>query len=283
MDRKSGAFIKINQLGHTYAPAGAAPICALRDVTLDVHEGEFVAIVGANGSGKSTLARHLNALLLPSQGDVWVDGLNTRDLANHRSIRAQVGMVFQIPIDQIVATIAQEDVAFGPENLGVPQPELGERVREALERVGMWAWRERPPHMLSPGQQQRLAIAGVLAMRPRCLVLDEATAMLDPRGRRDLWAIVDDLRRNGLTILFITHDMDDASRAERVIALAHGEIALDGAPDTVFSCEDELRSIGLSLPTVPELAARLRKRYPTLPGLIFSLDALTLALEGLPS
>jgi energy-coupling factor transport system ATP-binding protein len=173
-------------------------------------------------------------------------------------------MVFQIPMDQIVATIAQEDVAFGPENLGVPQPELGRRVREAMERVGAWEWRDRPPHMLSPGQQQRLAIAGALAMKPDCLVLDEATAMLDPRGRRDLWAIVEGLRGegghgDGLTILFITHDMDEAARADRVVVLHQGHVALDGPPRVVFG-DPGLSDLGLGRPVLGELIDLVAER-----------------------
>ena len=273
-------FIQIRGLGHIYRPQGAEPVAALQGVDLEVRAGEFVALVGANGSGKSTLARHLNALLLPTQGDVWVNGLNTRDAANHRAIRAHVGMVFQIPVDQIVATIAQHDVAFGPENLGIPQPELGERVRQALQRVDMWEWRDRPPHMLSPGQQQRLAIAGALAMHPRCLVLDEATAMLDPQGRRDLWKIVDGLHREGMTILFITHDMDEAARAERVIALHRGRIAMDGPPGQVFGRAADLAAMSLSLPALAQLGADLGDRLPGLPIPLLELDDLAQALGG---
>ncbi len=276
------ALIRIENLTHTYRPAGAAPLTALRSVSLHIRAGEYVALIGANGSGKTTLARHLNALLLPDEGDVWVDGLNTRDRANHRAIRATVGMVFQSPADQIVATVVQEDVAFGPENLGVPQPELQARVREALTRVSMWECRERPPHLLSPGQQQRVAIAATLAMRPRCLVLDEATAMLDPAGRRDLWQIVDDLHAGGMTIVAITHDMDEAARAARVIVLAAGRVALDGPPGDVLADGDRLAALGVALPTVPELAHQIRRRCPhhPLPANIITAPQLARALLG---
>lgn len=275
-------LIRIENLTHIYQPANAMPVTALRGVSLHIRAGEYVALIGANGSGKTTLARHLNALLLPDEGDVWVDGLNTRDRANHRAIRATVGMVFQSPADQIVATVVQEDVAFGPENLGVPQPELQARVREALTRVGMWECRERPPHLLSPGQQQRVAIAATLAMRPRCLVLDEATAMLDPAGRRDLWQIVDDLHAGGMTIVAITHDMDEAARATRVIVLAAGRVALDGPPADVFADAERLMALGVALPTVPELVRLLRQRctHLALPADVITASQLAAALRG---
>ncbi len=259
-------LIRVVGLTHTYHPEGAPPLEALRGLDMQVCAGERVALVGANGSGKSTLARHLNALLLPTSGDVWIDGLNTRDAAHRRHIRALVGMVFQIPIDQIVATVVEEDVAFGPENLGVPRAELRERVRESLERVGMWELRQRPPHLLSPGQQQRVAIAAALAMRPRCLVLDEATAMLDPQGRRELWDLLDRLHADGLTLLYITHDMDDAARAERIIALHQGRVALDAPPARFFGNAERVERLGLGLSTAAELARRLSRRFPTLPA-----------------
>jgi energy-coupling factor transport system ATP-binding protein len=222
-----------------------------------------VAIVGANGSGKTTLARHINALLLPTSGRVWIDGRDTQDASATRAIRSTVGMVFQSPSDQIVATVVQEDVAFGPENLGVPEDELGERVRASLQRVSMWHARQRPPHMLSAGQQQRVAIAGVLAMRPRCIVFDEASAMLDPVGRRDVLAVMDVLHRNGMTVLTITHSMQDAARAQRVVVMHEGQIVLDGAPSQVFSSE-RLSEYGLVVPPTVALARRLRPHLPQL-------------------
>ena len=271
------SFIRIERLTHTYAPRESAPIQALNGIDLEIDAGEYVAIIGANGSGKTTLARHLNALLYPTTGDVWIDGRNTCDLSAVRAIRAQVGMVFQSPADQIVATVVQEDVAFGPENLGVREEELPARVRAALQQVSMWGSRHRPPHLLSSGEQQRVAIAGVLAMNPRCLVLDEATAMLDPIGRRDVLQIVDGLHRAGLTILTITHNMEEALRAQRVIVLHAGRIALDGPSGHVFS-SPALALYGLALPPAIELAHRLREHFPSLPDRLFTADALADAI-----
>jgi energy-coupling factor transport system ATP-binding protein len=251
------ALIEIRELTHVYQPERAGAVKALRGISLTIGAGEWVALVGANGSGKTTLARHLNALLLPTEGVVRVAGQDTREQSHWRAIRATVGMVFQIPADQIVSTVVEEDVAFGPENLGVPRAELKQRVREALEQVGMWERRNRPPHLLSPGQQQRVAIAGALAMQPKCLVLDEATAMLDPAGRRELWRIVETLHRQGLTIIAITHDMDEAARAQRVIALSQGQAALDATPAEVFADPGRVRALGLELPSLAALGERL--------------------------
>ena len=197
-------LIRIANLTYAYAPTASTSVPALQGIDLQIEAGQYVALIGANGSGKTTLARHLNALLMPTAGDVWIDGLNTRDRSVVRAIRSLVGMVFQSPADQLVATVVEEDVAFGPENLGIAEDELPQRVRRALEQVGMWPLRHRPPHMLSAGQQQRVAIAGVLAMAPRCLVLDEATAMLDPAGRGDVLRVIDALHRDGMTIVAIT-------------------------------------------------------------------------------
>ncbi|MBL7199552.1 MAG: energy-coupling factor transporter ATPase [Anaerolineae bacterium] len=271
------SFVRIDDLTHTYTPPGRDPVPALCGIDLEIEAGEYVAIVGANGSGKTTLARHLNALLLPTSGDVWVNGHNTRDPSALRTIRAAVGMVFQSPADQIVATVVEEDVAFGPENLSVPHEELSGVVRSALERVGMWHARHRPPHLLSAGQQQRIAIAGVLAMGPRCLVCDEATSMLDPAGRRDVLCILDDLHHAGLTILSVTHSMTEAARAERVIALHQGRIALDGRPDRVFASE-MLPSLGLMPPPATELGQRLRPYWPSLSPALLTADELAEAL-----
>jgi energy-coupling factor transporter ATPase len=271
------SLIRVEQLTHTYTLRDASPVHALRGVDLEIDDGEYVAVVGANGSGKTTLARHLNALLLPTAGGVWIDALDTRDPAALRAIRSQVGMVFQSPADQMVATVVEEDVAFGPENLGVPQDELAGRVRSALEQVGMWAYRHRPPHQLSAGQQQRVAIAGVLAMHPRCLILDEATAMLDPLGRREVLGIVDGLVGAGMTVVSITHDMEEAVRAGRVVVLHAGQVVLDGPPRQVFASPD-LVSYGLERPPAVELADRLRHRFPSLPADLLSADELATAL-----
>jgi len=279
-----GPFISINGLTYTYA-VDSTPLSlrALRDVSLNIETGEYVALIGANGSGKTTLARHLNGLLLPTQGTVQIAGRDTRDPAHLRMIRADVGMVFQSPEDQIVATIVEEDVAFGPENLGVPEGELPGRVRRALETVGMWEHRSRPPHLLSAGQQQRVAIAGALAMNPRCLVLDEATAMLDPAGRRELLHLLDDLHGAGMTIVAITHHMVEAVRAKRVIVLDRGAIALDGPPEVVFSDAKRLAGLHLSLPPAAALAARMRDLFPAFPHGLLTSQTLAEAIAPLVS
>lgn len=248
-------LIRIENLHHTYA--GTPPIEALRGIDLTIRAGEYVVIVGANGSGKSTLARHLNALLLPTRGNVWVDNLNTRDASTRRAIRALVQMVFQHPDSQLVATMVEEDVAFGPENFGVPEAELPERVRIALETVGMWAHRQRAPHLLSAGQKQRVAIAGALAVRPRVLVLDEATSMLDPAGRAAVLTILRALHQRGTTIIAITHEMDEATHADRVLVMDAGRIVMDGTPRQVFARGDELRACGLDVPPIVEVSRRL--------------------------
>lgn len=250
------ALIRIENLHHTYA--GTPPIEALRGIDLTIRAGEYVVIVGANGSGKSTLARHLNALLLPTRGNVWIDQHNTRDASARRAIRTIVQMVFQHPDSQLVATMVEEDVAFGPENFGVPEAELPDRVRTALETVGMWAHRQRAPHLLSAGQKQRVAIAGALAVRPRILVLDEATSMLDPMGRAAVLAILRALHQRGTTIITITHDMDEATHADRVLVMDAGRIVMDDTPRRVFARGDELRACGLDVPSIVEVAQRLR-------------------------
>jgi energy-coupling factor transporter ATPase len=230
-------LITCDNVEFSYAPAPDAPapagdIRVLRGVSLSILPGEHVAIIGPNGSGKSTLARHLNALLRPASGSVRVRGMDTRNPAHTRAIRQTVGMVFQHPDSQMVATIVEEDVAFGPENLGVPHAELRRRVREVLELVGMWDARDRPPHLLSAGQKQRVAIAGVLAMQPECVVLDEATSLLDPRGRADIGQIVLTLKRRGTAIVSITHVMSEAAAADRVVVLHQGAILLAGRQGT---------------------------------------------------
>jgi energy-coupling factor transport system ATP-binding protein len=239
-------------------------------------------MVGANGSGKSTLARHLNALLIPKEGHVRVAGKNTRERAHHPEIRRTVGMVFQRPEDQTVATVVEEDVAFGPENLGLDRAEILRRVDEALEVVGLAGERRRPPHMLSAGQMQRLALAGVLAMRPRCIIFDEATAMLDPAGRRAVLALMRDLHREGLTIITITHLMSEALEAERVVVLHRGSVALDHRPAAVFSEVGRLRELGLDLPPSAALAHTLRRQVPSLPANLLTPKDLVTALDALP-
>jgi energy-coupling factor transporter ATPase len=262
------------------AAAGPAAPPVLRGISLRIDAGEYVAVVGPNGSGKSTLARHFNALLRPTSGRVLVDGLDTREPAHTRTIRATVGMVFQHPESQMVATIVEEDVAFGPENLGVPHAELRGRVREALELVGMWDARGRPPHLLSAGQKQRVAIAAVLAMRPACLVLDEATSMLDPEGREAVAAIIAEVRRRGTAVVAITHLMNEAARADRIVVLHNGAVLLDAAPRDVFARADRLRDVGLDLPPAAAVALRVRSHVPSFPTDILSIDELAAAVAA---
>jgi energy-coupling factor transport system ATP-binding protein len=273
-------IVRIEKLHHTFTAADGTTVPALAGVDLAIEAGEYLVILGHNGSGKSTLAKHLNALLLPTQGDVWVKGWNTRDAEHHRAIRATVGMVFQTPDNQIVATIVEEDVAFGPENLGVPRREMLERVEWALTQVDMLPHRHRAPHLLSGGQKQRICIAGVLAMQPAVLVLDESTAMLDPQGRREVLATAHRLNREqGVTVVAITHFMREAIDADRVIVMAGGRIALEGTPHAVFSQPDRLRQLQLDVPPVAELAHRLHARLPAFPAGLLAEDELVDAVR----
>jgi len=250
-------LICLEQVTHCY-DADRRDQPALDAVDLEVADGEFVAIVGANGSGKSTLAKHLNALLLPTEGEVRVAGLDTRDPATVWEVRRMVGMVFQNPDNQIVATVVEEDVAFGPENLGVESAAIRTRVKEALAMVGMTEFHSRAPHLLSGGQKQRVAIAGILAMRPRCLVLDEATSMLDPSGRDEVLNTVRRLNRDeGLTVVHITHFMEEAATADRVVVMDRGRIIAHGTPRTVFAQARRLERIGLDVPPITALAGIL--------------------------
>ncbi|MER3456453.1 MAG: energy-coupling factor transporter ATPase [candidate division GAL15 bacterium] len=254
-------LIEVSHLTHVYHLGTPQEVRAVQDVCLTIHPGEFLALVGGNGSGKSTLAKHLNALLLPTEGSVRVAGMDTRDPQALWEIRRRVGMVFQNPDNQIVATVVEEDVAFGPENLGLDPEEIAQRVEEALRAVGMLEHRRREPHLLSGGQKQRVAIAGVLAMRPQCLVLDEATTMLDPEGRREVLETVHRLReRERIAVVHITHNMEEACLADRVVVLHQGRIALEGSPREVFRDVRRLRSLRLDLPEVAELSACLRQR-----------------------
>ncbi len=232
---------------------------AVAGVSLRVERGEFVAVLGRNGSGKSTLAKLLNALNIPQKGEIWIDGVAAHEEANSLEVRKKCGMVFQNPDNQIVATVVEEDCAFGLENLGVPPEEIRRRVDEALRVVGMRDYAEAAPHMLSGGQKQRVAIAGVLAMRPKIIVFDESTAMLDPSGRREVFSVAEELnRRDGITIVWITHFMDEALRAGRVLVMDAGTVALEGAPRDVFQKTEEIRKMGLDVPPMAQLAAQLR-------------------------
>ena len=241
-------------------------VTVFEDLDLKIEEGSFVAILGSNGCGKSTLAKHFNSILLPSGGKVYVCGIDTSLEDRIMSVRRRIGMVFQNPDNQIVANVVEEDVAFGPENLGIASPEIRHRVDKALKQVGMYEYREHAPHLLSGGQKQRIAIAGVIAMEPKCIVLDEPTAMLDPRGRREVMDTIGRLNREkGITVVLITHHMDEAAQCQRVVVLHKGKVAADGSPQSVFSQVDLLHSIGLAAPETVELCYQLNKEGFDLP------------------
>ena len=265
-------IIKAEHLAYTYPGVDSAPgIAVFEDMNLTVEEGSFVAILGTNGCGKSTLAKHFNSILLPTGGKVYVCGIDTSDDDRTMSVRRNVGMVFQNPDNQIVANVVEEDVAFGPENLGISSPEIRHRVDKALKQVGMYEYREHAPHLLSGGQKQRIAIAGVIAMAPKCIVLDEPTAMLDPRGRREVMETITNLNREkGITVVLITHHMDEAARAGRVVVLHKGKVTADGTPQQVFAQVELLHNIGLAAPDAVELCWELNKEGFDLP--LTSLD-----------
>jgi len=264
-------IIETKDLHFSYTTAEGVAPTVLNGVDIAIEEGSFVAILGHNGSGKSTLAKHMNAILLPSGGTVYVDGVDTADEEKLLDIRRAVGMVFQNPDNQIVANVVEEDVAFAPENLGVPPAEIRQRVDDALKAVGMYEFREHAPHLLSGGQKQRIAIAGVIAMQPRCIVLDEPTAMLDPIGRADVLRTIKQLNRErGVTVVLITHHMDEAAQADRLIVMTKGKVVADGTPKEVFSDVEGLKAVGLTVPQTTELLWQLRQE-----GLDLPLDALS--------
>ncbi|WP_417203524.1 energy-coupling factor transporter ATPase [Acetoanaerobium sticklandii] len=251
-------IIKIDNLTYEYTD-GERVVKAIDEVTLDVHEGEFLVVIGHNGSGKSTLAKHLNAILLPTSGKVYVDGLDTSVLENTFDIRQTAGMVFQNPDNQIVATVVEEDVAFGPENLGIEPQEIRKRVDEALANVGMSEFAKKAPHLLSGGQKQRIAIAGIIAMKPRCIIMDEPTAMLDPRGRKEVMDTVYRLNKEDkITVIHITHFMEEAVNADRVCVMEDGKLIMQGKPREIFKQVDKLKKLGLDVPQMTELAYELR-------------------------
>ena len=264
-------IISAEHLAYTYPGVEDTPgVPVFEDMNLKIQEGSFVAILGTNGCGKSTLAKHFNSILLPTGGKVYVCGIDTANEDRIMTVRHNVGMVFQNPDNQIVANVVEEDVAFGPENLGVASPEIRHRVDNALKQVGMYEYREHAPHLLSGGQKQRIAIAGIIAMEPKCIVLDEPTAMLDPRGRREVIDTIGRLNREkGITVVLITHHMDEAAKADRVVVLDKGTVAADGTPKQVFSQVELLHSIGLASPETVELCWELKRQGFDLP-----LDAL---------
>lgn len=260
MTQSAAPLIRIEGVSVAYPMRGGGAVQALTDVSIDVRRGEWLCVIGHNGSGKSTLAKLMNGLVIPGRGTVTVDGLSTRDVEDLRRIRQTVGMVFQDPDDQLVATVVEEDVAFGPENLGLPRDEVDARVNEAIGAVEIDDLRLRAPHQLSGGQKQRVAIAGVLAMRPSCVVLDESTALLDPSGRAEVLDTAAALRARGVTIVGITHFMSEVVRADRVIVLAQGRVALEGTPRELFALPERLRELELDVPHATQIAEALHGR-----------------------
>ena len=272
-------FIRVEHLSHVFHAGEEGAHAALSDVSLTIEEGEFIAVLGTNGSGKSTLARHFNALLLPTEGRCIVAGFDTKETAELWRIRELVSMVFQNPDNQIIAAVVEDDVAFGPENLGIEPAEIRVRVRDALAAVGMERYRTAAPHLLSGGQKQRVAIAGALAMKTRCLVLDEPTAMLDPMGRREVLETVERLHREaGITIVYITHFMEEAAAADRVVVMEEGRIKAAGTPREVFQDVGGMKARGLGVPLAVELAAYLREAGVSLPADLLTDEELVSAL-----
>ena len=274
-------IISVEHLAYTYPGVEDAPgVPVFADLNLTIEEGSFVAVLGTNGCGKSTLAKHFNSILLPTGGKVYVCGIDTSNEERIMSVRRNVGMVFQNPDNQIVANVVEEDVAFAPENLGVEPAEIRRRVDEALKQVGMYQYREHAPHMLSGGQKQRIAIAGVIAMRPRCIVLDEPTAMLDPQGRREVLATISRLNKeNQMTVVLITHHMPEAVLADRVIVMSDGGIIADGTPQQVFTQVELLESVGLTVPETTQLLYRLNQAGFDLPLDALSVDSCAQVLK----
>ncbi len=254
---------------------------ALDEIDLNVEKGDFIAVLGANGSGKSTLARHINALLTPTEGTVFIEEMDTKEEENLLKIRQKTGMVFQNPDNQIIASLVEEDVGFGPENIGIPTKEIWERVAYALEKVGMTAYREKSPNNLSGGQKQRVAIAGILAMKPECIVLDEPTAMLDPKGRREVIETITELnKKEGITIILITHYMTEVVGADKVFVMSEGKVKLAGSPREIFKEVDLIKSYKLDVPQVTEIAHRLRAEGILLPECILTVDELVKSIRG---
>ena len=264
-------IIKAENLGFNYINQEEEQTAALKDIDIEIKKGEFIVIIGHNGSGKSTLAKHINAILRPTRGIMWVKGMDTRDDDKLWNIRQTAGMVFQNPDNQLVATVVEEDVAFGPENLAIPPDEIRKRVNDALEKVGMKKYAKSAPHYLSGGQKQRVAIAGIIAMKPEIIVLDEPTAMLDPAGRREVMETIQFLnKQEGITVVHITHYMEEAINADRVIVMEEGKVVMQGKPRDIFMKVEQLKALGLDVPQIVELAYELRKE-----GINISPDVMT--------
>ncbi|WKY45442.1 energy-coupling factor transporter ATPase [Eubacteriaceae bacterium ES2] len=280
MNSENEIMIKVNKVSYSYpVQSGQEAVYALNDVSFEVKKGEFVGIIGHNGSGKSTLSKLLNAIILPNQGDVLINGMNTKAEENVWLIRQSAGMVFQNPDNQLVATIVEEDVAFGPENLGVPPLEIRNRVDQALAVVEMQAYAKQKPHQLSGGQKQRIAIAGILAMEPDCIIFDEPTAMLDPSGRREVMETIKKLNRDkNMTVIHVTHYMSEIIDADRIIVMDQGKIVMQGKPAEIFTQVEALKKIGLDVPQMTELAYELSKEAVNLSGSILSIDEMVEAL-----
>ena len=275
-------MIKCEKLSFKYTTDeenGVVEKYAIKDIDLTVKKGEFLVVLGHNGSGKSTVAKHMNALLIPSSGTIYVDGLDTKNEENVWTVRSKAGMVFQNPDNQMVATIVEEDVAFGPENLGIDPKEIRKRVDESLEKVGMSEYKRHAPHLLSGGQKQRVAIAGILAMQPECIIFDEPTAMLDPSGRREVLENIKEINKeHGITVILITHYMDEAAQADRVVVIDGGSVVLEGKPKQVFSNVEKMKSLGLDVPQVTEIVYELNKKGFNLDKEILNVDEMVDAL-----
>ncbi len=275
-------MIKCEKLSFKYTTDeenGVVEKYAIKDIDLTVKKGEFLVVLGHNGSGKSTVAKHMNALLIPSSGTIYVDGLDTKNEENVWTVRSKAGMVFQNPDNQMVATIVEEDVAFGPENLGIDPKEIRKRVDESLEKVGMSEYKRHAPHLLSGGQKQRVAIAGILAMQPECIIFDEPTAMLDPSGRREVLENIKEINKeHGITVVLITHYMDEAAQADRVVVIDGGSVVLEGKPKQVFSNVGKMKSLGLDVPQVTEIVYELNKKGFNLDKEILNVDEMVDAL-----
>jgi energy-coupling factor transport system ATP-binding protein len=272
-------IIRLENVSFSYKINEKTTVPVLKDVSFSIFPGEYVAIIGHNGSGKSTLSKHFNGILHPGSGDVWVHGLSTKDESNKRNIRKAVGMVFQHPDNQIVATIVEEDVAFGLENIGVPQDEMKKRINAALEVVKMTEFRKRPPHHLSGGQKQRVAIAGVLAMHPDCIVFDESTSMLDSFGRKEVLQVMRKMNSMGMTIITVTHSMAEAAEADRIIVVEDGQIVMDGSPREIFKHKQELEDLQLDVPAISQIAGNIHEQFDSFSEDIIHEDELIIEVK----